>query len=115
LLADIALNCLQIYVSPSELIQQLFLFGLKLLSFHGSSETSGTLLVHFCSRSNTINGKIEEFTRTYDIHNFINIIVNVSALLLKIVRFFDVLTFGVACGVNKSIHIDVEIIDVGVR
>jgi hypothetical protein len=95
-------------------MKQLLFFFLKLLSLHGCSEASCTLLVHFGSRSNTIDSKIQQLTRAYNIHNFVDIIVYVIALFLKVVWLFNVFSFRVAGRVYQSIHINIEIIDVGV-
>jgi hypothetical protein len=71
-------------------------------------------LVHFGPWGNTINSKIKKLFGSNNVHNLINILIDVVALLLEITGLFDVLAFRIAAGMDKAIHIHVEVINVRV-
>ena len=74
-----------------------------LLDFEGSLESSGSLLVHFGSGCNSINGHVNDFLGLYDDHDLVNVLENV-------VEHFNVCVGGfftrrVSAGMNDSVHV----------
>lgn len=96
-------------------IQQLLFFLFDFLALHGSPKTSRSLLIHFGPRCDTIDSKIEQFFRSYDVHNLIDILIDVIALFFEVAGLFDVFSFGIAARMDEAVHVNIEIIDVGVR
>ena len=114
LLVDVLLDIADISVLLAVLFQQLQFFLFVLGSLHGCSEPSGTLLVHFGPGSHSVNGQVEEFAGTNDVHDLIDVDEDVLALLVEVLRNSDIFVFGVDAGMDQPVHVDVEIVDFGV-
>lgn len=97
---DIGFDIASINVFLFELLEQFLLFLLYLESFHGCSESTRSLLVHLSSRGHSIDGQVQQFTRSYDIDDLIDVLVDVLALFLKVFGLADSFAFGVATGVD---------------
>lgn len=108
------LNLLRLDIVLLELTQQLLLLLPDLFALHRCPEPPRTLLVHLGPWRNTINRQVEQLPRPDDVDDLIDIFEDVIALFLKIAGLFDVFSLGVAGRMDESVHIDVEVIDIGV-
>lgn len=114
LLVDIVFNLLIPSPCFLELFEQLYFASLAFLTFKGCSKSPGSLLVHLGSRRTSINSQVQCFSRPNNIHEDINVLIDVFALLFEVLRDSNILSSRVAAGMDQTIHVDVEIIDVGV-
>jgi len=71
-------------------------------------------LVHFGSRGNTIDCEVNQLSRSDNVHYLVNVDEYVFALLLKILRNSNVFVLRVDAGMNKAVHVDVEVVDLGI-
>lgn len=116
-LINVTLNLFNLFLIDIvllELTQQLLLLLPYLLSLHRCPEPSRTLLIHLSSWGNSINGQVEQLPRPNDVDDLIDVLEDVVALFLEIAGLFDVFSLGVAGRMDESVHVDVEVIDVGV-
>jgi hypothetical protein len=72
------------------------------------------LLVHFGPWGDTVDGQVDEFLRSDDDHDLVHVVLDVFDLFLKVFWGFYILAFGVDGGVDETIHVDVEVVDLRV-
>ena len=96
------------------MLQQLHLLLFALGALHSCSKSSRTLLVHFGPGGDTVDSEVEQPTGSHDIHDLVDVDEDVLALFLEVLRDADVLVFGVDAGMDEAIHVDVEVVDLGV-
>lgn len=71
-------------------------------------------MVHLCPRGDSIDGEVEQLLGPDDIHDLIDVLIDVVALFLEVAGFLDVFALGVAAGVDEAVHVHVEVVDVGI-
>ena len=98
--------------SPSsfeELIVELGLARGLVLCLLGSSESSRPLLVHLCSRRNTVNSQVNDFLRLANAHDFVSISENVLKDFEFALRLGSILRMSTR--VNNAVHVKIQIVD----
>jgi hypothetical protein len=71
------------------------------------------LLIHFCSRRNTVNSEVNELLRVYQANDFVGVLVNVLKYL-KLGGWLRVSIDGVCAWVDDAIHVQVQVVDLRV-
>lgn len=100
LLGDLLLQLLCPCSCNLELIKKIEFFTSGNLRFESSSKSSGPLLVHFSSWGNTIDSQIQCLSRSHNIHQLVDVLVNIVALLLEVVGNFDIFPSRVTTRMN---------------
>ena len=108
---DVLFNLTHIIVLLFILLKKLSFFLVILHTLHSCPKSSGPLLVHFSSRGDSINSKVKKFFRSNNIHNLIDVHKDIFTLFLEILWNSNILFFRVDTRMNKSIHINIKIID----
>mmetsp|Transcript_11730 Transcript_11730/g.27665 ORF Transcript_11730/g.27665 Transcript_11730/m.27665 type:complete len:309 (+) Transcript_11730:1568-2494(+) len=90
-----------------------FLFSLHLLPLLCSPESTSALLVHFGTRRDTINRHVHESLRPDDPEKAIEIKEDVLVHMLLVLWCRPV--FGMAAGMDDSVHVQVQIVEIAVR
>jgi hypothetical protein len=112
------LNLLTIYPLLHELLPEPMLPLLINQTLPGRPEPPGPLLVHLSPGSHPINGQVEEPLGPHNLHELVDILEDVLALLVEVGGEADVVVaLGVAAWVDQPVHVDVEVVDrwVGAR
>ena len=111
---DVGFDFARINVFLFELLQQVLLLFLHLEALHGGPEAARPLLVHLGARGHSVNSQVEQLPGPHDVDDLVHVFVDVLALFLKVFGLPDGLAFGVAAGVDESVHVHVEVVDVWV-
>lgn len=72
------------------------------------------MLVHLGSRGYSIDGEVEELLGSDDVDDLVDVHEEVLALFLEVFGDTDVLLFGIDTGMDETVHVDVEVVDLWV-